>query len=277
MSQRVLTAIVALCVLAPFLIFSDTFMLEVFIVVLSTVAVYEMLNCMGYARNLWIAVPSYLLSVGLPCFARQMDGYESYLMLMFTVFFIYLFYLLTAAVFSKRVFPLRDAALVFATVIYIIFSFSCIILLRDLKYGQYVFLLIFISAWLTDSGAYFIGIKFGRHKLIEDVSPKKTVEGAVGGIVVCVLSFVLYGFIIGLIFEATPRYFPLVIAGVLMSVISQCGDLIASLIKREYKIKDYGWVFPGHGGVMDRFDSIIATAPFLFIVYSASSFFEVFF
>jgi len=161
--------------------------------------------------------------------------------------------------------------------VYAAFSFLCIILLRDMNNGRYVYLLIFISAWMTDTGAYFVGRFFGRHKLIEDVSPKKTVEGAVGGIVICILSFCLYGAIIGAIFDAVPNYPALIIIGGITSVVSQCGDLIASLIKRHYSIKDYGWVFPGHGGVLDRFDSIIATAAFLFILVSSSDFFAVFF
>ncbi|MBQ2718763.1 MAG: CDP-archaeol synthase, partial [Clostridia bacterium] len=93
-------------------------------------------------------------------------------------------------------------------------------------------------------------------------SPKKTVEGSIGGIVAAVLVFVLYG----LILKAngfTPRYGALVLCGLLLSVTSQIGDLALSAIKREYGVKDYGRLFPGHGGVLDRFDSVIATAPLL--------------
>ena len=102
-------------------------------------------------------------------------------------------------------------------------------------------------------------------------------EGAIGGVIICSLSFLLYGFIIGQIFDATPSYPALALVGAILSVISQCGDLIASLIKRQFGIKDYGWVFPGHGGVMDRFDSIIAIAPFLYFLSASSPFFQIFF
>jgi len=277
MFQRVLTAGIALIILAPFLIFSGTFMLEIFIIVMGTVAVYELLDCLGLKKQFHISIPSYFLSISVPLLARHIHDKNLLFKILFFLFFIFMFYLMIVAVSSKRNISLSDIAVAYMAIIYIIFSFTSIILLRDSNYGEYVFLLVFISAWMTDTGAYLIGITFGRHKLIENVSSKKTIEGALGGIVVCILSFCVYGFVIGWIFDATPKFPPLIIVALVMSVISQCGDLIASLIKREHNIKDFGGVFPGHGGVLDRFDSIIATAPFLYILYSALPYFEIFF
>ncbi|MCL2518293.1 MAG: phosphatidate cytidylyltransferase, partial [Oscillospiraceae bacterium] len=256
---------------------SGTFMLEIFIIVMGTVAVYELLDCLGLKKQFHISIPSYFLSIFVPLLARHIHDKNLLFKILFFMFFIFMFYLMVVAVSSKRNISLNDIAVAYMAIIYIIFSFTSIILLRDSNYGEYVFLLVFISAWMTDTGAFLIGIKFGRHKLIKEVSPKKTIEGAVGGIVVCILSFCVYGFIIGWIFEATPKYLPLIIVAFVMSIISVCGDLIASLIKRNYNIKDFGGVFPGHGGVLDRFDSIIATAPFLYILYSALPYFEIFF
>ena len=277
MITRVRTALIALVVLAPFLIFSGTFMIEIFTITLSCIGAYEILKCLKFEKKYYISVPTYILAGLVPVLSRRIASTDLFFKILFFLFFLYMFYLMVVAVFSKSKVIINDIALAYIMVIYIIFSFSCIILLRDIKYGQYIFLLIFISAWMTDVGAYLIGKPFGKHKLIPDVSPNKTVEGAIGGIVVCVLSFCLYGLIIGLIYEATPRFIPLIIMGIVMSIISICGDLIASLVKRKYSIKDYGEVFPGHGGVMDRFDSIIATAPFLYMVYTAIPYFEVFF
>ena len=277
MITRVRTALIALVVLAPFLIFSGTFMIEIFTITLSCIGVYEILKCLKFEKKYHITIPSYILAGLVPVLSRRIASTDLFFKILFFLFFLYMFYLMAVAVFSKGKVIINDIALAYIMVIYIIFSFSCIILLRDIKYGQHIFLLIFISAWMTDVGAYLIGKPFGRHKLIPDVSPNKTIEGAIGGVVTCVISFCLYGLIIGLIYEATPRFIPLIIIGIVMSVISICGDLIASLIKRKYSIKDYGEVFPGHGGVMDRFDSIIATAPFLYMVYTAIPYFEVFF
>jgi phosphatidate cytidylyltransferase len=135
-------------------------------------------------------------------------------------------------------------------------------LLRNVEpAGKYIYLLIFIGAWMTDTGAYFIGVFFGKHKLIPEVSPKKTVEGAFGGVLGCIVGYVIFGVILNIFFDVTVNYIALILLAIVISVISQCGDLIASYVKRERGIKDYGSIFPGHGGMMDRFDSIIAVAP----------------
>ena len=130
--------------------------------------------------------------------------------------------------------------------------------------GQYAYILIFIGAWATDTGAYFVGVLFGKHKLIPAVSPKKTVEGALGGILGCVFGFVVYGLILNFFFDVKVNYLPLVLLAILVAIVSQIGDLIASYLKRESGIKDFGTIFPGHGGIMDRFDSIIAVAPVIY-------------
>ena len=277
MKQRIITAGIALVVLAPFLIFSDTFMLLIFSSVLSAVALYEMLGCIGLRKNPAVIIPVILVSTAAVVMTRIVsDGYR-YLAFAFIIFFVLIVYLMTASVLSRGKVDITHAGLAAVTSIYIIMGFASIVLLRDINYGQYIFLISFLVPWISDSGAYFIGVNFGRHKLIPEVSPKKTVEGFVGGIVFGTLSVLLYGFIISIIFEAQASYPALLAAGLIISVVSQCGDLIASLIKRHWNVKDYGFVFPGHGGVMDRFDSIIAVAPFLYMLCMLSSFFEIFF
>ena len=104
---------------------------------------------------------------------------------------------------------------------------------------------------------------FGKHKLIPEVSPKKTVEGALGGILGCVVGYLIFALILNAFFEVKVNYIVLILLAIIISVISQCGDLIASYVKRDKGIKDYGAIFPGHGGMMDRFDSIIAVAPII--------------
>lgn len=161
-----------------------------------------------------------------------------------------------------------QAAELVSVTCYIIIGFLSIILLRKWpETGQYLYLLIFIGAWMTDTGAYFVGVLFGKHKLIPAVSPKKTVEGAVGGVFGCVIGYAVYGLILDKCFSVSVNYIALLILAVVIAVVSQLGDLIASYIKREQGIKDFGFIFPGHGGVMDRFDSIIAVAP---VIYGAT-------
>ena len=133
--------------------------------------------------------------------------------------------------------------------------------------GFFASFLIFY-AWASDTFAYFVGVTVGKHKIFPNLSPKKSVEGCIGGILGAGLAGYLYGllmFKIGVLDDITTAYF-LIPLGVLSSVIGQIGDLAASAIKRNFEIKDYGKLIPGHGGIMDRFDSIILTAPFIYSV-----------
>lgn len=273
MKTRIITALVALLIFIPVLIFSGTFLFPTVCGLLAIVAVYEMLSCTGVLKNPAVAIPSFLgagaAMVGVGFLSRLGSGEERFLQYLLIGVYVYLFWMLTVAVFSKGKLPVGDALTTAGMVFYIVFGFASVVLLRYEPYGAYLYLLIFLSAWLTDSGAYFAGVFFGKHKLIPDVSPKKTVEGAIGGIVTCVLTFVIFGVIVGAISDLTPHYIRLALVGAVVSVISMIGDLIASLVKRKYGVKDYGKLFPGHGGVLDRFDSVLATAPFLFILADA--------
>ena len=128
--------------------------------------------------------------------------------------------------------------------------------------GAYIYLLIFIAAWVCDTFAYFTGRLLGKHKLIPEISPKKTVEGAIGGVIFTLIALVGYWAIL----KFTPINYDIpiwymCILGVVLPIVSQIGDLLASSIKRQYGIKDFGYVFPGHGGVLDRFDSAMLVAP----------------
>lgn len=126
---------------------------------------------------------------------------------------------------------------------------------------------IFLVAWMTDTGAYFSGVFLGKHKLVPHISPKKTVEGAAGGLIICVMSCVIYYFIFSGIqyssFDAKTCAMYAVM-GLIGSTLAQIGDFIASCIKRDYGVKDYGNILPGHGGAMDRFDSVVFIAPFIY-------------
>jgi phosphatidate cytidylyltransferase len=172
---------------------------------------------------------------------------------------------------------LQAAELITWTLYIMIGIMSIALLRRQGDAGVYLYGLIFIGAWMTDTGAYFVGVLFGKHKLIPKVSPKKTIEGAFGGILGCIVGFVLYGFIIQSICDVQVNYVAMVVLATVIAVVSQFGDLVASYIKREREIKDFGFIFPGHGGVLDRFDSIIAVAPTIyFITYFTANSFPIF-
>lgn len=139
----------------------------------------------------------------------------------------------------------------------------------EIEMGLPLMALIFIIAWGSDTAAYFCGTFLGKHKLIPKVSPKKTVEGSVGAVICTSLLCVLYMFILdkvgyGFMTATAGNYIRMAIVGLFASILSQFGDLAASAIKRDAQIKDYGWIFPGHGGFMDRFDSVLFIAPVVY-------------
>lgn len=135
-------------------------------------------------------------------------------------------------------------------------------------YGIYLVWLVFICSWVCDTCAYCVGMLFGKHKLAPHLSPKKTIEGALGGIAGSVVAGALYGMVLKNVIhtELTPVIL-FAIIGAAGAVISMIGDLAASAIKRNYDVKDYGKLIPGHGGILDRFDSVIATAPIIYFLF----------
>ena len=135
------------------------------------------------------------------------------------------------------------------------------------SYPAFWIVLTLAIPWMADSGAYFAGRFLGKHKLCEAISPKKTIEGAVGGLISGFVASILIGFIFTWIYkDVTINFVPLIIIGLINPVISIFGDLTFSIIKRSCNIKDYGSIMPGHGGMLDRFDSIILCAPLVYLV-----------
>ena len=266
MLVRIISAVVMLAVFIPCLFLSHTALFDAVITIIAVFACFEMLRCIKMHKNYAISVPALLIAIFIPLCVRVTNAGLAISELILLVFVVFLFLLLFISVFSKGKINPKDVSIAFVMIFYIIFGFTSILSVRAIENGQHLFLLIFFSAWVSDTGAYFTGVFFGKHKLIPDVSPKKTVEGAIGGLVFCVLSFVIFGVVMAKFYSLTPNYLLLAMLGLIMSVVSMCGDLVASLVKRNYDIKDYSKLIPGHGGIMDRFDSIIATAALMSVV-----------
>lgn len=184
-------------------------------------------------------------------------------------FGIFMLILLIGYVFTYPKYDLKDIMLVLIGFFYVAYLLSYILMVReDPTYGPWLIWLIFIVAFGSDTCAYFIGVKFGKNKLARHLSPKKSVEGSIAGIIGATLLSVLYGVILyqtGHITDSA-KIIPFFFIGGIGSVLSQIGDLAASAMKRQNKIKDFGSIMPGHGGVLDRLDSIIFTAPFVYYI-----------
>ena len=155
----------------------------------------------------------------------------------------------------------------FFGVVYVAVMLSFIYLTRNLPDGKFLVWLIFLCSWGCDTCAYCVGMLIGKHKMAPVLSPKKSVEGGVGGVIGAALLGAIYALVISN-WNGTSTHTPLMYALICAvgALISMVGDLAASAIKRNKEIKDYGTLIPGHGGILDRFDSVIFTAPFIYFL-----------
>ena len=174
--------------------------------------------------------------------------------------------LMFAYVFTFPKYHANQVMSTYFSLIYAPVMLSFVFLTRQLENGIYLVWMIFINSWISDTCAYLVGVMIGKHKLAPVLSPKKSIEGSVGGIVGSALVGALFGYFMDVTLETQQLVLILPIVGGVGSVISQVGDLAASAVKRNFEIKDYGKLIPGHGGIMDRFDSVIFTAPITYFL-----------
>ncbi len=169
--------------------------------------------------------------------------------------------LLIYTVIVKNKFTFDDVGFLLASALYVGIGFHFFITTRAEGLAFVVYALVIV--WTTDSGAYFIGRKLGKNKLWPEISPNKTVEGFFGGIIVAVISAMIFQFFAKL--DIT--YVALIIVSIVASIFGQLGDLVESAIKRHYGVKDSGKILPGHGGILDRFDSLLFVLPLLYFLH----------
>ena len=271
MLKRIITAAAYLIVFIPALVFSDTWLLPIEMTLIVIFSTYEMLKCIGVLKKFAVSIPVMIISAAMPTVTRLSVTVDRLYLIpaAFGVILFLLIYLFGVAVLSNGRFTVDDVAMTFMTTVYMTVGYCSVIFVRDAtvvsggetyNIGKYLLFLIFIGAWVTDTFAYFGGRLLGKHKLCPDISPNKTVEGSISGIIFCVISFMIYGLIIDKGFSQQANYFSLAAIAVAASVVSQIGDLALSMIKRRYSIKDFGKMMPGHGGMLDRFDSVIPVA-----------------
>ena len=226
---------------------------------ISLIGLFELYRVFHIEKSLlgmagYLATAIYYLNLSIPFLPEQEMFVLGYLILTMTVYVIK--------------FPEYKAEQVFAGftgVFYVAVMLSCIYQTRMMAGGAYIVWLIFLCSWGSDTCAYCVGVLIGKHKMAPKLSPKKSVEGAIGGVLGAALLTILYGWIFQKQMNLTMKYI-FILAGIsaVGSVISMVGDLAASAVKRNYDIKDYGKLIPGHGGILDRFDSVIFTAPMIF-------------
>ena len=262
MKQRIQTAILALIVFIPFVIYGG-WPFTLFVYFLATIALVELIRMRKGASNI---IPL-LLGIGLvwivllqitgdiiPCvWFTKIEGVVLFVML-----------LLAYTVLAKNKFSFDDAGFILIAAIYVGIGFYYLIETRAAGLN-YIFFVLFVI-WATDTGAYFFGRAFGKKKLWPIISPNKTIEGALGGI----LAACVVGIVFQLIHPFNFSMIAIVGVSVFVSVAGQIGDLVESAFKRHYDVKDSGKILPGHGGILDRLDSLLFVLPLIHFIHFIS-------
>ena len=270
MKTRIISAVIAIAIAIIVLVLHNTFVFNLVFGAIAALAVAEIFHATHHIKFIvpTIACCAYtFIDMFMDVFHR--NGWLTFLTnrLYFGALVLYMcvFYLR-----NHEKFKYKDFFFMLGVAILIPYSFGTLLLMSyDKSAGMFIIVITLCAAWLADSGAYFAGTFFGKTKLCPDISPKKTVEGVVGGVIsngVLMLIITLFYDMFTDGFE--PRYFFICLSGMIAAVVGLIGDLTASIIKRQCGIKDYGNIMPGHGGVMDRFDSLLLVAPFMYYMYS---------
>ena len=259
MLGRIMVALVGIPLLIVILFFSPVIVLTVAFSALCAIAAYELLGATQAVHNRRLVVYAALFSALVPLWyyfgCRIVGAVGGVFVLMLLLF--------GEAIASRQTMQVEEMAMTVFAALVVPSMPSVFVLMADLAH-----------AFTSDAFALFAGMRFGKHKLAPHLSPKKTVEGSVGGFLGAALCCVLYGLFISKVLGHAPVYWMLALYGLLGSLVSQLGDLSFSYIKRQYGIKDYGHLFREHGGVLDRFDSVTFCAPLTYLLLMIVPFFE---
>ncbi|KOS69435.1 phosphatidate cytidylyltransferase [Lysinibacillus contaminans] len=266
MKQRIITAIIAAALFIPFVIYGKV-PFTLLVLAIAVVGFYEILKMKGisiFSIPGGIGLLTLVLLVIPNKWANDVldvIGYPTILMVVYGLMILLLIYV----VLVKNKMTFDEIGFILLGAFYVGMGFHYLIEIRGNGLEWVVYCLLVV--WTTDSGAYFVGRKFGKNKLWPEISPKKTVEGFVGGIVIAVI------FAVGMqmIYPLMNGYVSLILITIFASIIGQMGDLVESAIKRHYGVKDSGNILPGHGGILDRFDSLLFVVPLLHFLHLFSS------
>ncbi len=277
MAKRITTSFIALAFAFLNLAFYDTLLLPISIGVISVIMIFEILKMVGYGDIKPLRAVCLVYTIFQP-FAKyalhfQIEDNLIYpfqkMNMLFNIVIVIAFALVYIVKHNDLTFD--KLAVVIVALVFIPYSMNVLldITYSDPNLGVFYLIITLCGAWIADSGAFFVGTFLGKHKLCPSISPKKTVEGLLGGVAVNAIVITLVAYVYGT-FIASPaiefNYILIALIGASLALVGVVGDLFASLIKRNFGIKDFGTIMPGHGGAMDRFDSVLFVAPFMYIV-----------
>lgn len=263
--KRVTSALLGFPLVVIILTFGNKYIVDIFLAVIAMLGMQEYFNAIskdskpvkwiGYLLCLFIAF-IHIIPIYVPI--------GDVLTIMIPTILLILF---AQVILTNMKTNFKDIAYTFFGIAYIIGCISFIALLRGLENGRILVWYAIIAAWGTDTFAYLIGKKFGKHKLSK-ISPKKSIEGAVAGTIGATVIALVYTLVMNNVYNLEYSYILILITTVILSIIGQIGDFAASTIKRYVNVKDYSNLIPGHGGMLDRIDSLMFLAPFAYIIFS---------
>ncbi len=255
---RLLSAVVLIALVILALFFAPPWGVALLVFGVIYAVMYELTKVFNLGKKHALTTANFVFATLFLVF----PGIFSYTLLPLLIV-LYIVTLMSIAVIDNQRVSFSDVCASVFMLIYALFTLSHLIFIRVMENGVALLVLALLGAYVTDTGAYFVGLTIGKHKLIERVSPNKTIEGALGGVAFTVLAFVIYGFVMKHSGH-TVNFLYLLILSVLCAVVAQLGDLSASLMKRSFAVKDFGNIIPGHGGIVDRVDSLMFVAPLVY-------------
>lgn len=265
MAKRLISAGIGIIILILVMISNNIYVFNLALTIIALLAISEFYNAFKPKGNRPISWAGYIITLGLLLVNYNFSfvNNEKIKTCLILILPILTFILFCKSVFSNMKNNIQDIAITIFGIIYIPFFLMFLTLTRQMEMGEYLIWYILAGAWVTDSFAYLIGSKIGKHKFSK-ISPNKSIEGSIAGIVFAAIFYGVYTYYLNKI-GIELNVAEMVIVGIIISIISQIGDLAESAIKRYCEIKDTGTIMPGHGGILDRFDSIIMISPFAYI------------
>ena len=258
MKTRIIAAAVLVPILLLIVLVADKIIAAILFGLMMAIGAYELLYRTGLVRHMRLVLYSCAMAFGITMWSYA-GAVHAYLLIAIMLFCMVLFGEMMLDHIRVRFHMISMCVVAGFLIPYML---GAIIRILSMNLGRYLILIPFVVAFLSDAGAYFIGRKFGSHKLAPVVSPNKTVEGALGGVAFAVVGAIVYTIILHFL-DFRVNYFVAILYGILGSIVGMFGDLCFSIVKRQTGIKDYGNLIPGHGGILDRFDSMVFVAPLI--------------
>ena len=275
MKQRILVAVVGVPLLLLVLVWAPDWATMALVMLLSVIGAHELMHalCGAEKARRWWGLASTMSVFAVISVAWSDEKYRVWGLaltgkLLLAAFIVLAFVCMVVEYGKDNALSFTDMSAVFAAGLAVPLALSCLLRLRMMPYGGGMVLIPLVAAFCSDSAALFTGMACGKHKLAPQVSPKKTVEGAIGGLVGGMVGMVIFRIVFFFCTVHSLNILWCMLLGLMGAAMGQLGDLSFSAIKRQCGIKDYGRLLPGHGGVLDRFDSVIFAAPVIWLIVS---------